>query len=96
MPWGTGWQPYAEALERGIARNRDYRPEVLLVSLGVDTFTEDPISHFKLGSDDYLRMGEMIAGLDLPTHFVMEGGYAVEEIGVNVVNTLTGFENAAK
>ena len=94
MPWGTGWQPYAEALERGIARNRDYRPEVLLVSLGVDTFTEDPISHFKLGSDDYLRMGEMIAGLDLPTHFVMEGGYAVEEIGINAVGVLTGFEEA--
>ena len=36
----------------------------------------------------------MTAVLGLPTLFVMEGGYAVEEIGVNVVNTLTGFENA--
>jgi len=24
--------------------------------------------------------------------FVMEGGYAVEEIGINVVNVLQGFE----
>jgi acetoin utilization deacetylase AcuC-like enzyme len=94
MPWGTGWGDYAQALERGIAKVRDYKPDVLLVSLGVDTYKEDPISYFKLDCDDYLVMGEMIAGLDLPTLFVMEGGYAVEEIGVNVVNTLTGFENA--
>ena len=31
--------------------------------------------------------------LNLPTLFVMEGGYAVEEIGINTVNVLTGFEN---
>ena len=29
----------------------------------------------------------------VPTLFVMEGGYAVAEIGINTVNVLTGFEN---
>jgi acetoin utilization deacetylase AcuC-like enzyme len=28
----------------------------------------------------------------LPTLFVLEGGYAVAEIGINVVNVLSGFE----
>jgi acetoin utilization deacetylase AcuC-like enzyme len=28
----------------------------------------------------------------LPTLFVLEGGYAVAEIGVNAVNVLMGFE----
>ena len=68
---------------------------MVLVSLGVDTFKEDPISKFKLEHEDYLRIGGAIAGLGLPTHFVMEGGYAVEEIGINVVNTLQGYEEAA-
>jgi len=27
---------------------------------------------------------------------VMEGGYAVEELGVNVANVLEGFEQAAR
>jgi acetoin utilization deacetylase AcuC-like enzyme len=36
--------------------------------------------------------GATIAGLNLPTLFVMEGGYAVEEIGVNTVNVLEGYE----
>ena len=39
-------------------------------------------------------MGERIARLGKPTLFVMEGGYAVEEIGVNAVNVLEGFERA--
>ena len=38
--------------------------------------------------------GARIAGLRLPTLFVFEGGYAVDAIGVNAVNVLTGFEGA--
>jgi len=38
--------------------------------------------------------GKTIAGLNLPTLFVMEGGYAVEEIGINAVNVLQGLEGA--
>jgi acetoin utilization deacetylase AcuC-like enzyme len=62
-----------------------------VVSLGVDTFEGDPISGFKLKSDDYLRMGEDLARAGLPTVFVFEGGYAVAEVGVNAVNVLEGF-----
>jgi len=94
MRWGTAWDDYAQSLDSGIARIADYRPEILLVSLGVDTFAKDPISQFKLESSDYTEMGRRIASLGLPTHFVMEGGYAIEEIGINAVNVLTGFEAA--
>ena len=37
-------------------------------------------------------IGRRIAGLGLPTLFVMEGGYAVEAIGSNAVGVLEGFE----
>ncbi len=67
-----------------------------MISLGVDTYKEDPISQFKLDSPDYLRMGERIARLGLPTLFIMEGGYAVEAIGINAVNVLQGYEGAAR
>ena len=39
-------------------------------------------------------MGARIAKLKLPTLFVMEGGYAIEAIGVNTVNVLEGFLDA--
>ncbi|MEO1191580.1 MAG: histone deacetylase family protein [Pseudomonadota bacterium] len=91
LVWGSDWQAYGAALDDGIAKITKAGAEVLVVSLGVDTFEADPISHFKLKSPDYLVMGERIASLGLPTLFIMEGGYAVEEIGINTVNTLEGF-----
>jgi acetoin utilization deacetylase AcuC-like enzyme len=35
--------------------------------------------------------GRLIGALGLPTLFVLEGGYAVAEIGVNAVNVLQEF-----
>jgi acetoin utilization deacetylase AcuC-like enzyme len=92
LRWGTGWADYANALEDALEKIRRFEPEALVVSLGVDTFKEDPISKFELDSPDYLKIGREIAGLERPTLFVMEGGYAVEKIGINAVNVLAGFE----
>jgi acetoin utilization deacetylase AcuC-like enzyme len=95
LVWGSGFDAWSTALEDACRRIDGYGPDALVVSLGVDTFEKDPISQFKLKSDDYLRIGAAIAKLGKPTLFVMEGGYAVAEIGVNAVNVLTGFEGAA-
>ena len=61
-----------------------------MVSLGVDAFIDDPISSFELTSEDFLAVGRRIGALRLPTVFVMEGGYAVPDIGTNVTNVLIG------
>lgn len=95
LPWGTEYTGYGAALATGLGRIAAHGTEALVVSLGVDTFGGDPISHFKLVSDDFTRIGQAIGGLSLPTVFVMEGGYAVEEIGVNAVNVLSGFKAVA-
>ena len=92
MRWGTEWPAYLESLEKGLAIIRDFAPEVLLVSLGVDTFEKDPICRFRLKSDHYIELGKKIGNMSLPTLFIMEGGYAIDEIGINVANVLTGFE----
>ena len=41
---------------------------------------------------DFQTTGEMIGSLEIPTLFVMEGGYDVDEVGINVVNVLKGYE----
>lgn len=88
----TKFDAWRDALQTALTRVVDFKPDHLLISLGVDTFENDPISFFKLTSDDFVTMGHDIAQANLPTTFVMEGGYDVEEIGVNVVNVLSGFE----
>ena len=61
--------------------------------MGVDAFEKDPISFFKLESNNFTDIGKKLSKLRIPTLFVMEGGYSIKEIGVNTVNTLEGFEN---
>jgi acetoin utilization deacetylase AcuC-like enzyme len=94
MPPGTAYANWRQALLDSFKQIKRFKPDVLVVSLGVDTFKDDPISFFKLTSADFTRYGAEIAGLKLPTLFVMEGGYAIEAIGINTVNVLAGFENA--
>jgi acetoin utilization deacetylase AcuC-like enzyme len=92
MRHGTGMAGFSEALSAAMLRIRDFKPDAIVVSLGVDTFENDPISQFKLVSTDYPTIGAMIARSGVPTLFVQEGGYAVAEIGINAVGVLTGFE----
>jgi acetoin utilization deacetylase AcuC-like enzyme len=54
----------------------------------------DPVSAFALESDDFLKLGEVIAQVGKPTLLVMEGGYEIEALGLNVVNALMGFETS--
>ncbi len=54
LPAGTEWAAYSEALADALKTVRAFGPDVLLVSLGLDTFENDPISDFKLKSADYL------------------------------------------
>jgi acetoin utilization deacetylase AcuC-like enzyme len=94
MPPGTPYAQWSKALESACRKISGYGPDALVVSLGVDTFEKDPISFFKLKSPDFKRYGARLARLKLPTLFVMEGGYAIEAIGVNTVNVLEGFLDA--
>ena len=42
----------------------------------------------------FFKIGLDISEMGLPTLFIMEGGYDIKEIAVNVVNVLSGFERA--
>jgi len=92
MPAGTEFGTWQAALVTALKRIAEFRADALIVSLGVDTFADDPISFFRLQSADFLTYGQLLGACNLPTLFVLEGGYAVEAIGVNVVNVLMGFE----
>jgi len=90
LPPGTDGAQYLAALDRALQAVAAFGPQALLVSLGVDTFERDPISAFKLRSDDYPQIGRRLAALGLPTAYVFEGGYATEEVGANTVGVLQG------
>ncbi len=90
---GTDFKTWGSALDDACNKIVSYGPDALIISLGVDTFEKDPISFFKLTSNDFKRYGATIGALNLATLFIKEGGYAVKEIGLNTVNVLQGYED---
>ncbi|MGH8805265.1 MAG: histone deacetylase family protein, partial [Polaromonas sp.] len=94
LPAGCTAARWFEALEAACQRIGSYGADALVVSLGLDTFAEDPISKFALQSSDFGRLGERLGAIGLPTVFVLEGGYAAAALGTNAVNVIEGFEGA--
>ncbi|GAA5876492.1 hypothetical protein JCM3774_003792 [Rhodotorula dairenensis] len=94
LPLGCSDELYLDTLTRAIDDVQHFSPELVIVSLGVDTFIDDPITNFKITSAAYPRMGRLIAELDKPTLFVMEGGYCMDSIGPCVRGVLVGFLTA--
>lgn len=92
LPRGTDWPSYADALGRSCETAASFKPELLIVPYGADTYAEDPISNFCLQTEDYKSMAEQISELGLPTLACMEGGYAIDALGANVASFLSGFE----
>lgn len=90
LPLGTDEATYLPALERALRVVADYRPDVVVVSLGVDTAEGDPVSQFRLQTETFRRMGQMFAAWGGPLVIVQEGGYLLMKLGENVVSFLRG------
>jgi acetoin utilization deacetylase AcuC-like enzyme len=87
---GTDDDAYLLALEQAIGAIDGFGPDLVVVSLGVDTFHNDPISDLAISEEGFRRQGELVAQLTLPTVVVQEGGYDVAAIGDNVRQFLLG------
>ena len=91
LPRGTDMVEFSGALDQALERIAAYAPDLLICSYGADTYSGDPISYFSIQTADYPAIARRIASLALPTLIVMEGGYAVEDLGANVAAFLSGF-----
>ncbi len=92
LPRGTDFAAYRGALALALEAIAAFGARTLIVSYGADTFEGDPISYFTIRTQEYAQMAADIAALELPTLVAMEGGYAVDALGANVVGFLSGFD----
>jgi acetoin utilization deacetylase AcuC-like enzyme len=94
LPAGVDDKAYLAALETALETISGYGPRYLVVPTGLDTFGGDPLGDFSLSTAGFAAIGRRIAQLGLPTLFVQEGGYAIDDLGRNLVSLLSGFESA--
>jgi acetoin utilization deacetylase AcuC-like enzyme len=93
LPAGTDDEVYLATLTAALEAIATFDPSALVVSLGVDTYCDDPIADFELTTAGFGRCGALVAALRRPTVLLQEGGYDVRTIGENVRTWLTGFED---
>ncbi len=81
---------YLEALDDALGIVRNFKPEALVVSLGLDIAKADPTGTWSLTREGLFEVGQRIGGLRLPTLMVQEGGYNIRSLGRNAERMLTG------
>jgi acetoin utilization deacetylase AcuC-like enzyme/GNAT superfamily N-acetyltransferase len=81
---------FRRTLRRALERVREFEPTFLVVALGLDPAKGDPTGTWSLVAEDFRRNGELIAGLELPTLVVQEGGYRTQTLGQNARSFFQG------
>ncbi len=74
---------YRAALAKALERIGRFRPEFLVVALGLDTARGDPTGTWTLLGADFEQNGAIIGKMGLPTLVVQEGGYDSRVLGSN-------------
>lgn len=91
LPAGTGDSDYLQTLDRALAVIREFAPAFLLISTGMDIYADDPLGTIQVSTQGIGEIGRRIASLGLPSVIVMEGGYANDALGRNILAFLTAF-----
>jgi acetoin utilization deacetylase AcuC-like enzyme len=87
---GSGDDAWLSAIGDICATAVDFRPDALVVSLGVDAAADDPESPLGVTADGYRRTGILIRDVGVPVVAVHEGGYHLPTLGELTVGTLAG------
>ena len=84
-------EEHRKTIEKALVKIRKFKPEYLIVALGLDTAKGDPTGTWSLDSGSFSLNGKTIGKLGLPTIIIQEGGYRNRELGINARSFLKGF-----
>jgi acetoin utilization deacetylase AcuC-like enzyme len=90
LPENIDGERYRTTLAIALDRIRKYKPQFLVLALGLDTAKGDPTGSWQLKAKDFRENGRMIGELGLPSLVVQEGGYKTQTLGVNARHFFTG------
>ena len=83
---------YLDVLESACHQVDEFAPDIVVVSLGLDTYWDDPICDFNLSTDGFEACGKLVGELGRRVVVLQEGGYATDELGENARRWLRGLD----
>lgn len=95
LPYGTTERDYLAALQTATSAILAFAPAYLIVSLGFDIYKGDPMGRFDIDVPFFEALGAHLAGIGLPTLYVQEGGYNIDQLGHMAVNFFRGVTKEA-
>lgn len=95
LPAGTDDEAYLVALDRALEAVAAFPSSIVVVSLGFDTYGQDPIGDFALTTPVYHEVGRRVAALGRRLVILQEGGYHRPSLGENARAWLRGAEGRA-
>lgn len=91
---GTNDDDFLTTLQTALTRVQAYGADAVVIALGLDAHIDDPFKGLAITTPGFARIGAAIAGLNLPTVLVQEGGYLCDALGGNLKSVLNGFQGA--
>ncbi|NOZ82901.1 MAG: histone deacetylase [Euryarchaeota archaeon] len=95
LPPGTGDADYLQALELALDIAVQHSPELVLVSAGYDTASQDPLGGMMLTSRCYAEIGRRLRRFPAVC-FCLEGGYSSSALAAGVESTLSGIRGQSQ
>ena len=95
LPAGCTNEQYLATLDRALDRISSEPGSVMVVSLGFDTYGQDPIGDFALTTAAYREVGKRCAAVGKKLVILAEGGYYIPALGENARTWLRGVEGRA-
>ena len=92
---GIDGPAYRRTLTRALARVARFKPQYLVLALGLDPAKGDPTGSWLLTAKDFKENGRLIGRLGLPTLVVQEGGYKLRSLGANARQFFIGLSQGA-
>jgi len=90
---GIDGATHLKAIQKAIKKIRGFKPDVLIIALGLDTAQNDPSGTWNLLADDFHANGLALGNLHYTTLIVQEGGYDCSVLGKNALAFLSGIWN---
>lgn len=90
LPLMSGDDIFLQALQKAGQALSEFKPGLLLIALGLDASETDPLRGLSVTTQGFHAIGQAIAGFELPTVFVQEGGYLSDILSDNLSAVLSG------
>jgi len=90
LPIGCDDETYLGHVDRLLDTICTFGADLLIVSLGLDLFSGDPLGDLAVTTAGIAAIGAHIGAAGIPTAIVQEGGYAVDDLGANALAFVDG------